>query len=124
MIFEQIDKSEIYENHNQNYYENAIYYNIKKGDKVLCKYGIIPYAHGFAEAFWILDSFDKNVLSKNFFSCLFGHTFSLGYKVICTWTRCNKLISVFEHYKRIGIEAMPSPFWDDDPTKFWFMKRI
>lgn len=124
MIFEIIDKSEIYENYNQHYYENAIYYNIKKGDKVLCKYGIIPYDHGFAEAFWILDSFDKNVLSKNFFSSIFNHSFSLGYKVICTWTRCNKLISVFEHYKRIGIEAMPSPFWDDDPTKFWFMKRI
>jgi hypothetical protein len=124
MEFREVDKSEIYDNYNHHYRDNAIYYDIRDGDKSLCKYGFVPYSHGVAEVFWILDSFNKNVISKKLFSALFKHSFALGYKVLFTWTRCEKLIKVFEYYKRVGIEEVPPPAWDSDPTKTWFMKRI
>lgn len=124
MIFVEVDKSEIYENHNDCYFENAVYYNVMRGDKLLCICGVLPLMDNVAEAFWVKNSFSKNVLSKSFFSSFFDNMFSLGYKALFTWTRCKKLISVFEHYRGIGIEKVGSPAWDKDPTKTWFMKRI
>lgn len=120
----EIDKSEIYEKHNDFYFENAVYYNVVKDDKILCICGVLPIMDNVAEAFWVKNSFHKNVLSKRFFSSLFVNMFSLGYKVLFTWTRCKKLISIFEHYRGIGIEKVDAPAWDKDPTKTWFMKRI
>lgn len=124
MHFEEIDKSEIYEKYNNCYHEKAIYYNIKKGEQLLCIYGVIPRTNEIAEAFWITNSFHDKVFCKRFFHSLFKHLFSLGYKEIYTWTRCKKLVEVFGHFKNFGIIKSEVPYWDNDSTKVWFVKRI
>lgn len=122
--FTEIPKSTIYAIHNNHYRDDAYYFQINKNGKQLCIYGVLDRENGIAEAFWILNSFDKKVLSKNFFKSLFNHSFKLGYKEIYTWTRCPKLINVFSHFKKFGIENIDHPSWDIDETKTWFMKRL
>jgi hypothetical protein len=122
--FKEMDKFEIYSSHNNHYDENAKYFKILKGTQPLCIYGILKRNDGIGEAFWILDSFEKDVLSKKFFNDLFKHCFSLGYKEMYTWTRCGKLENVFGHFKKLGIEKIDYPTWDKDETKTWFMKRL
>lgn len=124
MKFEEINKSEIYNKHNHCFHEDATYFNIMKGDQLLCIYGIIPHTDDMAEAFWITESFHNKVFCKRFFHSLFNHLFSLGYKEIYTWTRCKKLIEVFGHFRNMGIQKSDCPKWDNDETKVWFMKRI
>lgn len=124
MIFQQVDKSEIYLNHNASYHDDAIYYKISKNDKFLCIYGIISREDKTGEAFWVMDSFNGKVFSKDFFKELFKHLFSLQYKEIYTWTRCRRLVNIFGRFNDLGIEEAKCPHWDSDPTKIWFMKRI
>ena len=124
IIFEEIDKSEIYTTHNNHYRDDARYFRISKPNKILCIYGVLSHGDGIAEAFWILDSFNDNVLSKKFFTSLFNHLFSLGFKEIYTWTRCAKLTNVFRHFNNFGIDEITFPTWDNDETKTWFIKRI
>ncbi len=124
MTFAEIAKSEIYTRHNNHYHDEARYFEIHDADKPLCIYGVISHGEGIAEAFWILDSFNENVLNKRFFKELFGHLFSMDFKEIYTWTRCKKIINVFNHYKNIGIEEIDFPKWDNDVSKTWFRKRV
>lgn len=124
MIFEKIDKSIIYEIHNHCFFEEATYYNIIKGDQVLCIYGLFPRSSDISELFWITESFHDKVFSKTFFMSLIKHSFSLGYKEIYTWTRCEKLMMVLNHFNKLGIEKTSSPSWDSDETKVWFRKAI
>lgn len=124
MIFKEIDKSEIYTNHNNCYHDDASYYTISKNDKPLCIYGVISRADNIGEAFWIMDSFNDKVFCKNFFYSLFKHASYLKYKEIYTWTRCSRLINVFGKFGSFGIEKVASPTWDSDPTKTWFMRRL
>jgi hypothetical protein len=122
--FQKIDKSEIYDTHNSYYLDNAIYFQINKPNKPLCIYGIIEHGKDIVEAFWVHTSFNRDVVCKEFFNKLFSHVFSLGYKIVFTWSRCPKLINIFSKYKDFGIEQVPCPPWDKDETKTWFMKRI
>ncbi len=122
--FKEIDKLEIYSSHNNHYDDNARYFKINKDGNPLCIYGVLTRENNIGEAFWILNSFNDRVLSKNFFNNLFKHCFSLGYKEIYTWTRCERLKSVFGHFKKFGIEEIEFPAWDSDETKTWFMKRL
>jgi len=122
--FAEVPKAQIYTTHNSHYHDDARYFKINRSNKPLCIYGVISHGEGAAEAFWVLDSFNKNVLSQTFFEKLFTHLFSLGFKEIYTWTRCKKLINIFGHYKNFGIEKIDFPTWDKDETKTWFMKRI
>lgn len=124
MNFQEIDKSEIYHNHNSCYHDDAIYYQISKNDKQLCIYGVITRNNNIGEAFWIMNSFSNKVFCKNFFYGLFNHLFSLQYKEIFTWTRCKRLINIFSHFKDLGIEKTECPEWDNDQTKTWFIKRL
>jgi hypothetical protein len=124
IVFNEIDKSEVYTNYNSHYHDDATYYQISKNDVPLCIYGVLERGNGIAEAFWILNSFNKKVLSKSFFLHLFKHAFSLEYKSLYTWTRCPRLIKVFDHFDKFGIEKIDSPFWDDDQTKTWYLKRL
>jgi hypothetical protein len=124
ITFNEIPKEQIYNSHNNHYHDDARYFQITDDDKPLCIYGIISHGDGIAEAFWILDSFSKNVISKKFFKEFFAHLFTHDFKEIYTWTRCKKIINVFRHYKSIGIEEVIFPIWDRDETKTWFMKRI
>jgi len=124
ITFEEIEKMEIYTNHNNHYHDDARYFNVVKNNKFLCIYGLISREQDVGEAFWILDTFSKRVLSKTFFYYLFNHLFSLGYKEIYTWTRCKKLINIFVYFSNFGIEEVSPPKWDSDETKTWFMRRI
>lgn len=124
ITFEEIDKLEIYSSHNNHYDDNARYFKIFKDDQLLCIYGVLSRDENIGEAFWILDSFEGNVLSKNFFNYLFKHCFSLGCKQIYTWTRCERLRSVFRRFEKLGIEKIDFPSWDNDESKTWFMKRL
>ena len=124
MIFKEINKSEIYTNHNNCYHEDADYFDISKNDKSLCIYGIISRDDGAGEAFWIMDSFNDRVFCKNFFHSLFKHAFSLKYTKVYTWTRCERLINVFGKFNNFGIEKTDCPKWDNDQTKTWFMRRL
>jgi hypothetical protein len=124
MIFKEIDKSEIYTNHNNSYRDDATYYSIFKDDKYLCTYGILSRSENIGEAFWIVNSFNGKVFCKSFFYYLFKHASSLKYKEIYTWTRCERLINVFGKFGGFGIERVAPPEWDNDPSKTWFMKRI
>lgn len=124
ITFEEIDKSQIYSSHNQHYDDNARYFNVIKNNKLLCIYGVVTRNNNKGEAFWILDSFNGKVLTKSFFNSLFKHAFYLGYKELYTWTRCERLKSLFEHFKKFGIEKTDCPSWDTDETKTWFIKRI
>jgi hypothetical protein len=124
MIFKEIDKSEIYTNHNNCYHDDADYYEIIKNDKPLCIYGVISRSDNIGEAFWIMDSFNDKVFCKNFFYSLFKHASSLKYKEIYTWTRCNRLINIFGKFNTFGIEKVASPKWDNDQTKTWFMRSL
>ncbi len=124
IAFQEIDKSEIYSSHNNHYDDNARYFKINKDNEPLCIYGVLTRDNNIGEAFWILDSFNDRVLSKKFFSHLFKHCFSLGYKEMYTWTRCERLKSVFSHFEKFGIEKIEFPSWDSDETKTWFMKRL
>lgn len=125
ITFEEIDKNDIYHTYNNHYFDDARYFNVIKNDKLLCIYGIRDRNYDILEAFWILPSFNKNILNKRLFNSLFNHCFSLGYKYIFTWSRCEKLINVFSHFSKFGIEKLSSPPpWDDDTTKTWFMKRL
>ncbi len=124
MIFKEIDKSEIYTNHNSCYHDDAKYYTISKNGKQLCIYGVIAREDGVGEAFWIMDSFNDRVFCKTFFIALFNHLFSLQYKKVYTWTRCKRLINIFGKFNSFGIEKIDFPLWDVDQTKTWFMKRI
>lgn len=122
--FTELPKSEIYTTYNTHYHDDARYFKIDKEDKPLCIYGVLSRGDGIAEAFWVLNSFNKNVLTKTFFENLFNHLFSLDFKEIYTWTRCKKLTNVFGHYNNFGIEKIGCPAWDRDETKTWFMKRL
>lgn len=124
ITFEEINKSEIYSSHNTHYDDNARYFKINKDDELLCIYGVLTRDNNIVEAFWILDSFNGRVLSKKFFNHFFKHCFSLGYKEMYTWTRCERLTSVFRHFEKFGIEKIYYPSWDNDETKTWFMKRL
>lgn len=124
MIFKEIAKSEIYNKLNQYYHDDAVYYQISKKDIPLCIYGIIKRHDKIGEAFWIMDSFNGKVFSKNFFLCLFNHIFSLKYNEMYTWTRCKRLINIFSHFQEMGIEKVNCPQWDNDETKTWFVKRL
>lgn len=124
ITFTEIPSEQIYTTHNEHYFDQARYFQICDGDKSLCIYGVVAHSKITGEAFWVLDSFNKDVLSKKFFKDLFEHLFSLGFKVIYTWTRCKKLTNVFSHYKNLGIEKIGTPSWDNDESKTWFMKRI
>lgn len=122
--FQEIPKDEIYISHNNHYHDDARYFGITKNHIPMCIYGVISRSDKTSEAFWILDSFSKKVLTKEFFQHLFNHLFSLGYEKVYTWTRCKKLINVFDHFKKLGIERSECPAWDCDESKTWFMKRI
>jgi hypothetical protein len=122
--FTEIPKSEIYTTYNTHYRDDARYFQIYKENKPLCIYGVLSRGEGVGEAFWVLNSFNKNVLTKKFFENLFNHLFSLDFKEIYTWTRCKKLTNVFCHYNKFGIEKIDFPYWDKDETKTWFLKRI
>jgi len=124
MIFEEINKFEIFLSHNAHYFDNARYFKIFKDNNYLCIYGVLSRDENVGEAFWILDSFEDNVLSKKFFNHLFKHCFSLGYKELYTWTRCERLRSVFRRFEKFGIEKIDFPSWDNDESKTWFMKRL
>lgn len=124
ITFSKISKEQIYNTYNNHYCDDAIYYQIIKNDVPLCIYGILDRKNGIAEAFWILKSFNKKVLSKSFFLHLFKHAFSLKYKLLYTWTRCPRLIKVFDHFDKFGIEKINPPLWDDDQTKTWYLKRL
>lgn len=124
MIFKELPKSEIYNNHNHCYHDDATYYQISKNGENLCIYGIISRKDKIGEAFWIMDSFIGKVFSKNFFCGLFDHLFSLQYKEIYTWTRCKRLINIFSRFNDVGIEKIECPEWDNDQTKTWFIKRL
>jgi hypothetical protein len=124
MIFKEIHKFEIYNNHNHCYHDDASYYQISKFNNPLCIYGIITRKDKIGEAFWIMDSFKDKVFCKNFFYDLFNHIFSLHYKDVYTWTRCKRLINIFGHFKDLGIEKVGCPEWDNDHTKTWFIKRL
>lgn len=122
--FKEISKDEIYNTNNDYYCDTARYFQITKPNKPLCIYGIIEHSQEIVEAFWVHNSFSRDVVSKTFFERLFSHVFSLGYKVVFTWSRCPKLINIFQKYNDFGIENIPCPSWDNDQTKTWFMKRI
>lgn len=124
ITFEAMDKSEIYSSHNAHYDDNARYFKVFKDNQPLCIYGVLSRDGNVGEAFWILDSFEDNVLSKKFFNHLFKHCFSLGYKELYTWTRCERLRSVFRRFEKFGIEQIDFPSWDHDESKTWFMKRL
>jgi hypothetical protein len=122
--FTEISKEEIYNTHNEYYNDNARYFKISKPNKPLCVYGIFEHSKDIVEAFWVHTSFNRDVISKTFFNTLFSHVFSLGYKVVFTWSRCPKLINIFGKYADFGIVKVSCPAWDKDETKTWFMKRI
>lgn len=122
--FTEISKEEIYNTHNEYYHDNARYFKISKPNKPLCIYGIVEHSKDIVEAFWVHTSFSRDVVSKTFFNKLFSHVFSLGFKVVFTWSRCPKLINIFGKYADFGIVKVPCPAWDKDETKTWFMKRI
>lgn len=122
--FTEIPRSEIYTTHNNHYHDDARYFEIKRDQKPLCIYGVISHGHGVAETFWILNSFNKNVLNKTFFMQLSDHLFSLGFQEVYTWTRCKKLTNVFGHFNNFGIEKTDCPTWDNDTTKTWFRKVV
>lgn len=124
ITFEPMDRSEIYSSHNNHYDDNARYFKIFKDGQLLCIYGVLSRDENIGEAFWILDSFEGNVLSKKFFNYLFKHCFSLGYKQMYTWTRCDRLRSVFKRFEKFGIKKIDYPTWDNDESKTWFMKRL
>lgn len=122
--FTEISKEEIYNTYNEYYNDNSRYFSISKPNKPLCIYGIVEHSKDIVEAFWVHTSFNRDVVSKTFFNALFSHVFSLGHKVVFTWSRCPKLINIFGKYADFGIEKVSCPAWDNDETKTWFMKRI
>ena len=124
ITFEEMDKLEIYSSYNNFYDDNARYFKIIKDNKILCIYGVWSRDENIGEAFWIIKSFEGNVLSMKFFNHLFKHCFSLGYKELYTWTRCKRHISVFRRFEKFGIEKIHFPCWDNDESKTWFMKRL
>lgn len=122
--FSKIDKQEIKEKYIQYFHEDAVYFQANKNDIPLCIYGVIDRHHGKGEAFLMLKSFYKKVLTKEFFYELFKHAFSLGFKELYTWTQWDRLIKLFDHFGAYGIEKTSPPVWDKDVTKCWFIKRI
>jgi len=124
MIFKEIESSEIKKSYASYFHEKARYFAINKRNDFLCYYGIIDITDEIGEAFLMFKSFNSKVLSKEFFLSLFDHLTKLGYKEIYTWTKWDKLIKLFSHFNRFGIEKVNYPEWDKDPSKTWFLKRI
>lgn len=124
IAFEKIDKQEIKEKHPSYFHEDAIYFQVKKNGFPLCMYGIIDRQDSIGEAFLMLKSFSGKVFTKEFFHELFNHACSLGFKELYTWTNWDRLIMVFEHFIKFGIERTLPPTWDNDETKHWYIKRI
>ena len=122
--FLEFDKQKIKELYSSYFHEDATYYQAFRNESPICLYGIIDRHDGKGEAFLMLKSFSGKVFTKEFFSELFNHTFSLGFKELYTWTKWDRLISVFEHFIKCGIEKTSPPPWDNDETKCWFIKRI
>jgi len=128
--FTEIDAHRIREAWPSYFHERARYFQIVKDGKVLCGYGIITRASDVGEAFLMMKSFQGKVLSKGFFMALFAHAGSLGYGELWTWTKWDRLIKLFRHFKtegrlpKFGIEKTGCPPWDNNPTKTWFIKRV
>jgi hypothetical protein len=108
------------------FHPNARYFEVVKNNKIICYCGTIEVTKDICEGFWMMSTFDGKVLTKEFFEQLFKHLFSLGYKETYTWisNKHTKLIRVFETFKKFGIEKSDCPYWDDDKTKAWFVRRI
>ena len=127
---------EIREKYRHYYHEKARYFRIARNAIPVGYYGIIPYDDKTCEAFLMFKSFQGKVLSRDFFIALFNHSFSLGYKEIYTWTKWDRLIKLFGHFKKFGIEPTNCPPWDKDwldptkaggdpcETKTWFVRRM
>lgn len=124
ITFEEIDKSEVVDKYKNCFDEDVRYFKVIKGKCILCIYGLVSRGNKVIETFWVTESFHNRVFTKSFFVSLFKHAFSLGYTELYTWTRWEKLIDVFGHFKSFGIEKTECPPWDKDETKTWFIKRI
>ena len=146
MAFEEIGKAEVSKNYPAYFHEDARYFKVINNHKTLCLYGVISRTGKTGEAFLMLQSFQGKVLSRDFFIALFNHTFSLGYKEIYTWTKWDRLIKLFGHFKKFGIEETNCPPWGKpskvdslskvaplskaapqakvNPDQTWFIKRM
>jgi hypothetical protein len=125
-IFNEVSPYFINEYYKKYFHPNARYFEIIKNNKIICYYGIIKISKDICEAFWLIGTFNGKVFSKQFFIELFTHLFSIGYSETYTWisNKHNKLIRLFEGFKKFGIEKTECPFWDNDKTKIWFIRRI
>lgn len=123
MEFEEVNSEEIKESYPKYFHPNARYFQVMKDNDFLCYYGIIDHKDLKCEAFWILSSFNGRVITRNLINSLMNHILSLGFKEIYTWSAWERVIRIFSHLKKIGIEKSDCPFWDKDPTKSWFVRR-
>lgn len=123
ITFHEIDKSFIKEKHSQYFHDKARYFQIKSGNKNIGINGVIDRENKSCEVFLNPKMFKWEVLSKEFFNCLFNYLYSIGYNRIYTWTKWNRLSSIFSNFEKIGIERSNCPEWDNDSTKIWFVKK-
>ena len=124
ILFEEVDQSVIVNHYPSYVHGKARYFKIIKNNKTLCFYGVIAHTQETGEAFLMMKTFNGKVLSKGFFEALFAHADSLGNKELRTWTKWDRLIKLFAHFEGLGITKTDSPFWDEDPLKTWFIKRV
>ena len=127
--FIDMNPDDIRENYPDSFHEQARYFKVLKNGNPLCCYGIISHPDQLGEAFLIMKTFQGKVLSKGFFLSLFEHAFSLGYREVYTWTSWDRLIRLFRHFEKLGIEPTGCPPWDTGSIatltlKTWFMKKI
>lgn len=121
ITFEEIDKSDVKEKYSKYFHNDARYFKALKNNNTICFYGVIEYSNNECEAFLALDSFKGKVLTKDFFISLFKHIESIGFNKLYTWTDWMGMRRILEKF---GCVQSKSPYWDDDKTKTWFVKRI
>ena len=121
--FSEINNYYIVDNHPKYFHENARYFQIIKDKCNVGFYGLIDYTDKVCDVFWLMDTFKGKVFTKDFFKYNFDHLFSLDYKTFYTWSKQPKVIRIFDHCKNFGIERSENPFWDNDKTKTWFIRR-
>jgi N-acetylglutamate synthase-like GNAT family acetyltransferase len=120
--FIEISENEVKENYHDYFWENTIYFYIKKDLNIVGLYGVIKRSELIGESFLtIFKDFRYKILGREFMISLLKHASSLGFEEIYTWTYWESWKKLGMHFEKYGVQYCVEPYRDkEDKEKMWF----